>query len=136
MNYYFDSNGWLTVLVNPSRSTEITPQAEAGGLKNNWTGTAWVLVPYVAPVPLVVVPVVYTKITKRGFQSRFPITADTVSTRYDLMTLFLASDSYAQSLGITGAALHGLRAMIITGTNRLDASLFVDFEAPDASRFT
>ena len=51
MNYYFDSNGWLTVLVNPNRSTDVTPQAEAGGLKNNWTGTAWVLAAYVAPVP-------------------------------------------------------------------------------------
>ena len=83
-----------------------------------------------------VTPVVYTKITKRAFQSRFPVTADTVSTKYDLMTLFLSSDSYATSLGVVAPALHALRAMIITGKNRLDASPFVDYESPDAARFT
>ena len=80
--------------------------------------------------------VLNSKITKRAFQSRFPVTPDTVSTKYDLMTLFLSSDSYADSLGVTGATLHGLRSMIITGKNRLDASPYVDYEAPDATRFT
>lgn len=83
-----------------------------------------------APLP------VSKKLTKRAFQSRFPTTSDGVSTKYDLMTLFLQDDGYAGSLGVTGANLYALRALIVTGKNRLDSSSHVDLGVPDAANFT
>lgn len=59
-------------------------------------------------------------ITRNAFQNRFPITANGVSTKYDLMTLFLSDAGYAASLGVTGADLYSLRSLIITGNNRLN----------------
>lgn len=83
--------------------------------------------------PPVVLP---RKITKRAFQDRFPMTPNGVSRKYDLMALFMSDDGYAASLGVTGAQLYDLRAMIVTGLNRLNASQFVDLDLPDASNFT
>lgn len=76
------------------------------------------------------------KLTKRAFQNRFPKSVDGVSTKYDWMTLFLADDGYAESLNMTGAPLYQLRALIMTGKNRMDSSKFVDYDAPDAANFT
>lgn len=78
----------------------------------------------------------YTKITKRGFQNRFPKTADGVSTKFSLLSMFMTDDGYASSLGVTGAPLYALRALIITGLNTINASQFVDFAVSDASNFT
>jgi hypothetical protein len=44
------------------------------------------------------------------------------------MCLFLSDDGYAASLGVTGAALYGLRLLITTGQQRMNASPFVDME--------
>lgn len=85
------------------------------------------------PVPPVVLP---RKITKRAFQDRFPMTPNGVSRKYDLMAMFMTDDGYAASLGVTGAQLYELRAMIVTGLNRLNASQFVDLDLQDASNFT
>ncbi len=52
------------------------------------------------------------------------------------MTLFLADDGYAASLNMTGAPLYQLRALIMTGKNRMDASKFVYYDAPDSANFT
>lgn len=86
----------------------------------------------IAPAPVVV----YTKMTKRAFTGRFPKNADGVSTKYSLIELFLQDDGYAASLGVNGAALYGLRALIITGTGTLDRSPHVDLQVPDAANFT
>jgi hypothetical protein len=72
----------------------------------------WVVVP---PAPA---PDTWT-ITRNAFQNRFPMTSNGVSTKYDLMTLFLTDTGYAESLGVTGADLYSLRSIIITGNNRL-----------------
>lgn len=85
------------------------------------------------PAPPVVLP---RRITKRAFQERFPMTPNGVSRKYDLMALFMSDDGYAASLGVTGAPLYELRAMIVTGLNRLNASQYVDLDLPDASNFT
>ncbi len=70
-----------------------------------------------------------TKCTKNAFQSRFPKLANGVSTKWDAMKQFLNSDSYATSLGVTGAAMYDLRMLITTGTERLNASPFVEMSA-------
>lgn len=81
-------------------------------------------------------PAVARHLTKRAFQDRFPLTANGVSRKYDLMDLFMRDDGYAASLGVTGAALYELRALIVTGLNRLNASSYVDLDLEDAANFT
>lgn len=76
----------------------------------------------------VVVPVVPQHATKRAFQNRFPTLANGVSTKWDAMCLFLSDDGYAASLGVSGAGLYGLRMLITTGVQRLNASPFVDMD--------
>ena len=80
------------------------------------------------PVP---VPVLTWVITRNAFQNRFPMTSNGVSTKYDLMTLFLTDTGYAESLGVTGADLYSLRSMIITGNNRLGVVANVDLQAQE-----
>lgn len=93
-----------------------------GNAGPGWTTTDTVT--YTAPV--VVASVVPQHATKQAFQNRFPLAANGVSTKWDLMTLFLNSDSYAASLGVTGQPMHELRMLITTGVNRLNASPYVD----------
>lgn len=76
------------------------------------------------------------KLTKKAFLARFPSSADGVSSKFDLMTLFLMSDSYAESLGVTGAAMHTVRALIVAGKNQFDVAPYVNFELDDAANFT
>lgn len=68
-------------------------------------------------------------ITRNALQNRFPITANGVSTKYDLATLFLNDAGYAAELGVTGAQLYDLRALLITGNNRLGVVSDVDLKA-------
>lgn len=68
-------------------------------------------------------------ITRNALQNRFPITANGVSTKYDLATLFLNDAGYAAELGVTGSELYTLRALIITGNNRLGVVSDVDLKA-------
>lgn len=71
-----------------------------------------------------------TYCTKNAFQSRFPVLANGVSTKWDAMIQFLASDSYAlQVCGLSGAPVFDLRMLVTTGKQRLDASPFVDMVA-------
>jgi hypothetical protein len=70
-------------------------------------------------------------ITRNAFQNRFPITANGVSTKYDLMTLFLTDTGYAESLGVTGSDLYSLRSIIITGNNRLGVVSSVNLQAQE-----
>lgn len=70
-------------------------------------------------------------ITRNAFQNRFPLTANGVSTKYDLMTLFLTDTGYAESLGVTGSDLYSLRSIIITGNNRLGVVANVDLQAQE-----
>jgi hypothetical protein len=80
------------------------------------------------PVP---VPVPTWVIPRNAFQNRFPMTSNGVSTKYDLMTLFLTDTGYAESLGVTGPDLYSLRSMIITGNNRLGVVANVDLQAQE-----
>ncbi len=70
-------------------------------------------------------------ITRNAFQNRFPMTANGVSTKYDLMTLFLTDTAYAESLGVTGSAIYDLRSLIITGNNRLGVVSQVNLQAQE-----
>jgi hypothetical protein len=74
-------------------------------------------------------------ITRNAFQNRFPMTANGVSTKYDLMTLFLTDTAYAESLGVTGSAIYDLRSIIITGNNRLGVVSSVDLQAQEAINY-
>jgi hypothetical protein len=80
------------------------------------------------PVP---VPVPTWVVTRNAFQNRFPMISNGVSTKYDLMTLFLTDTGYAESLGVTGADLYSLRSMIIAGNNRLGVGANVDLQAQE-----
>lgn len=77
------------------------------------------------------VPVPTWIVTRNAFQNRFPMTANGVSTKYDLMTLFLTDTGYAESLGVTGSDLYSLRSIIITGNNRLGVATQVDLQAQE-----
>lgn len=70
-------------------------------------------------------------VTRNAFQNRFPMTANGVSTKYDLMTLFLTDTGYATSLGVTGSDLYSLRSIIITGNNRLGVVTNVNLQAQE-----
>lgn len=94
-----------------------------------------------APAPPAVV---YTKLRRQAFIDRFPKNPDGVTNKYSSLELFLNSDSYAASLTVpvTGAALHQLRLLIITGTGAMNRSEYVDYlpleagKLTDAERFT
>ena len=74
-------------------------------------------------------------ITRNAFQNRFPMTANGVSTKYDLMTLFLTDTAYAESLGVTGSAIYDLRSIIITGNNRLGVVSQVNLQAQETINY-
>lgn len=102
-------------------------QYESGsvmGQQYNASTQTWVTVPP-APAPDTWV------ITRNAFQNRFPMTANGVSTKYDLMTLFLTDTGYATSLGVTGSDLYSLRSIIITGNNRLGVVTNVNLQAQE-----
>lgn len=80
------------------------------------------------PTPEPVPPEPTWSITRNALQNRFPITANGVSTKYDLATLFLNDAGYAAELGVTGAQLYDLRALLITGNNRLGVVSNVDLK--------
>jgi hypothetical protein len=100
--------------------TDVTPQPSISWEYVNGQFIA----PIVPPTP---VPVSWV-ITRNEFQNRFPMTANGVSTKYDLMTLFLTDTAYAESLGVTGSAIYDLRSIIITGNNRLGVVTEVDLK--------
>lgn len=50
MKYYYNDFGWHSTAHHPERYTEIAPPTETAELKANWTGMAWVLKTYTAPV--------------------------------------------------------------------------------------
>jgi len=74
-------------------------------------------------------------ITRNAFQNRFPVTANGVSTKYDLMTLFLVDTAYAESLGVTGSAIFDLRSIIITGNNRLGVVAEVNLQSQETINY-
>ena len=68
-------------------------------------------------------------ISRVALQNRFPVTSNGVSTKYDLMTLFLTDTAYANSLGVSGQDLIDQRALIITGNNRLGTAEYVNLQS-------
>jgi hypothetical protein len=138
MNYYYaqinDTSkicGGVSQLSGPvdaphmiSITQEQYESASVMGQQYDATTEAWVVVPP-APAPDTWI------VTRNAFQNRFPMTANGVSTKYDLMTLFLTDTGYAESLGVTGADLYSLRSIIITGNNRLGVVSSVDLKAQE-----
>ena len=94
---------------------------DASVVGKKWTGASWQDVP---PAPTWV-------ITRNALQNRFPITANGVSTKYDLASLFLNDAGYAASLGVTGADLYSQRSLLITANNRLGVATSVDLKAQE-----
>ena len=107
--------------------TSINPQPSIGWSYTNGVFAA----PVVPPVPT---PNTWV-ITRNAFQNRFPMTANGVSTKYDLMTLFLTDTAYAESLGVTGSAIYDLRSIIITGNNRLGVVSNVNLQAQETINY-
>lgn len=56
MIFYFDYYGWVTDEAIKGRETTITPPADDGNLKANWTGFGWTLLPYIPPTVKIKVP--------------------------------------------------------------------------------
>lgn len=102
-------------------TTDMTPQPGIG-----WAYQGGQFIAPPAPEPLQ-----FWIVTRNAFQKRFPVTANGVSTKYDLMTLFLTDNGYAESLGVTGADLYSLRSIIITGNNRLGVVSEVDLQSQE-----
>jgi hypothetical protein len=136
MNFYAQINddnicGCVSQLSGPvdapnmiAITQEQYESASVMGQQYNATTEAWVVVPPAhAPDTWV--------IKRNAFQNRFPMTNNGVSTKYDLMTLFLSDTGYAESLGVTGADLYSLRSIIITGNNRLGVVSSVDLKAQE-----
>lgn len=140
MNFYAQINGssicfgisQLSGPVDAPHMIAITQeQYESGsvlGQQYNSSTQTWVVVPP-APAPDTWV------ITRNAFQNRFPVTANGVSTKYDLMTLFLTDTAYAESLGVTGSAIYDLRSIIITGNNRLGVVSEVNLQAQETINY-
>ena len=138
MNYYYaqinDTSkicggvSQLSGLVETSNMIAITQEQYEStlvvGQQYDAATQTWVVVPP-APAPDTWV------ITRNAFQNRFPMTSNGVSTKYDLMTLFLTDTGYAASLGVTGADLYSLRSVIITGNNRLGVVSSVNLQAQE-----
>lgn len=103
---------------------DITPQPGIEWTYSNGQFTA-------PPAPPVPEPVPTWVITRNALQNRFPITANGVSTKYDLATLFLNDAGYAASLGVTGADLYSQRALLITANNRLGVVTSVNLKAQE-----
>jgi hypothetical protein len=108
--------------------TSMTPQPGIGWSYSGGVFTAPV-VPPAPPAPDTWV------ITRNAFQNRFPVTANGVSTKYDLMTLFLTDTAYAESLGVTGSAIFDLRSIIITGNNRLGVVTEVNLQSQETINY-
>jgi hypothetical protein len=106
---------------------EITNANPMPGIGWGYVNNVFVEPPTPAPQP----PAPTWVITRNALQNRFPMTANGVSTKYDLMTLFLSDTGYAASLGVTGAELYDLRAIIITGNNRLGVVTDVNLQAQE-----
>ena len=104
--------------------TSTTPEPSIGW---SYSGGVFTAPVYPAPPPA---PDTWV-ITRNAFQNRFPMTANGVSTKYDLMTLFLTDTGYAESLGVTGSDLYSLRSIIITGNNRLGVVINVDLQVQE-----
>lgn len=105
-----------------------TPAEQALGVGIGWGWDGEQFSPPPPPEPTWV-------ITRNALQNRFPITANGVSTKYDLMTLFLTDNGYAESLGVTGSDLYSLRSIIITGNNRLGVVSSVDLKAQETINY-
>lgn len=108
--------------------SETQPDSQYG----NWiecpyeTGIGWLYdgTTFTAPPP-----VQTWDISRVALQNRFPVTSNGVSTKYDLMTLFLTDTAYANSLGVSGQDLIDQRALIITGNNRLGTAEYVNLQS-------
>ena len=99
------------------------------GVGINWTFENGEFTP--PPAPPAPEPVTTWVITRNALQNRFPITANGVSTKYDLATLFLNDAGYAASLGVTGADLYSQRTLLITANNRLGVVTSVNLQAQE-----
>ena len=99
------------------------------GVGIGWTYVNGEFFPPAPPTPPA--PVETWVITRNALQNRFPITANGVSTKYDLATLFLNDAGYAAELGVTGAALYEQRSLLITANNRLGVVPSVNLKAQE-----
>ena len=111
-------------ILNPQGNVTNTIVADPEFMQANYPDGNYREVPDPAPESTWV-------ITRNALQNRFPLTANGVSTKYDLATLFLNDSGYAASLGVTGSDLYSLRSLLITANNRLGVVSNVDLKAQE-----
>jgi hypothetical protein len=141
MNFYYAQINDASIAVGVSQlsgpvdaphmiaiTQEQYESASVMGQRYDAATQTWVVVPP-APAPDTWI------VTRNAFQNRFPMTANGVSTKYDLMTLFLTDTAYAESLGVTGSAIYDLRSIIITGNNRLGVVTDVNLQAQETINY-
>jgi hypothetical protein len=118
------ANGVVTSITQTNGIPLDASHVEIASFDTSLLGCTYADGVFIPPPP----PAPVRRATKRAFQNRFPKTSNGISTKWDAMCLFLSDDGYAASLGVTGAALYGLRLLITTGQQRMNASPFVDME--------
>lgn len=76
MSYYYDERGWYTGEQLPGRDTDIEPPmlsetTTIGEMRANFTGRAWVTLPYFEPAPPPPPVPEPQRITRLAFRNRF-----------------------------------------------------------------
>ncbi len=139
MYFKFDTFGRFcgTSEVPVPYSTPVEPPEQNENY--NWTGASWSHAPDIHVVPMhsaQELPPISNFITKRAFQNRFPVAANSVSNLYDIMYLYLSKEEYAISITTDASTRLSIQMILTTGMNRLNASDFVNLDLNEAADFT
>ena len=122
--YYFDLYGWYTSTPIAGRSTDIAPDklietTTPGEMRANFTGYAWVDLPYQAPAPAPQPVPEPQRITRLAFRNRF-----TTAEKVALEIAALDNPAAAMPARAQAAALRANQA-------DLAAATFVDLQHAD-----
>lgn len=122
--YYFDLYGWYTSTPIAGRNTDIAPDnlietTTPGEMRANFTGYAWVDLPYQAPAPAPPAVPEPQRITRLAFRNRF-----TTAEKVALEIAALDNPAAAMPARAQAAALRASQA-------DLAAATFVDLQRAD-----
>lgn len=122
--YYFDLYGWYTSTPIAGRNTDIAPDnlietTTPGEMRANFTGYAWVDLPYQAPAPPPPAVPEPQRITRLAFRNRF-----TTAEKVALEIAALDNPAAAMPARAQAAALRASQA-------DLAAATFVDLQRAD-----
>lgn len=124
MSYYYDERGWYTGEQLPGRDTDIEPPmlsetTTTGEMRANFTGRAWLTLPYFEPAPPPPAVPEPQRITRLAFRNRF-----TTAEKVALEIAALDNPAAAMPARAQAAALRANQA-------DLAAATFVDLQRAD-----